>query len=96
MRPEDSEAGASWNEVSLKRRGVRHYWDPDLAFSRHIASALELVAIPPGIAWDMYLLYPRGDVSIERPDFWMHQLNTTQAPRLDVPTLEARVRQLLA
>jgi hypothetical protein len=93
--PGDSEAGASWNEVSLKRRGVRHYWDADLAFSRHVAGALNLQAEPPGVAWDMYLLYRRGDVAIEQPDLWMHQLETEQAPRLDVPVLEERVKTLL-
>jgi hypothetical protein len=93
--PADSAEGASWNEVSLKRRGVRHYWDPELAFSRHMASALRLKAEPEGVAWDMYLLYPRGDVAIERPEFWMHQLETAQAPRLDVGVLEERARALL-
>jgi hypothetical protein len=94
--PGDSAEGASWNEISMKRRGVRHYWDPELAFSRHMASALRLKAEPPGIAWDMYLLYPRGDVALETPEFWMHQLDTEQGPRLDVAVLETRVREFIS
>jgi hypothetical protein len=93
--PADSAEGASWNEISMKRRGVRHYWDPELAFSRHMASAVGLRAKPEGVAWDMYLLYPRGDAALEEPEFWMHQLDTKQAPRLDVGVLEERARVLL-
>jgi hypothetical protein len=47
------------------------------------------------IAWDVYLLYPRGSAAIERPEFWMHQLDTSLAPRLDTAVLFERVRALL-
>jgi hypothetical protein len=70
--------------------GALHSWDADLTFAQHMGSAL---AIGPsntpdgtttlGIAWDVYLLYGRGDREIEKPGFWMHQLDVETAPRFD-------------
>ena len=52
------------------------------------------------IAWDVYLLY-EADAKWEKeppqPGFWMHQLRgVTTAPRLDVPTLTAKLKDMLS
>jgi hypothetical protein len=47
------------------------------------------------VAWDLYLLYPRGDPSLEQPVFWMHQLETALAPRLEPTALHERITELL-
>lgn len=86
----DSEAAARYNEGAMQQRGARHYWDPDRSFERHMAVALGL-----DVAWDLYLLYPRGDPAIEQPDFWMHQLDTDKAPRLDPEVLKNRITEKL-
>jgi hypothetical protein len=82
--------------------GALHSWDADLTFARHMGSAL---AIGPsntpdgtttlGIAWDVYLLYGRGDQEIEKPGFWMHQLDVETAPRFDPTVLAARAQEML-
>lgn len=87
----DNEAAASYNEAALKARGARHYWDPDARLGTHLGDALGLE-----LAWDTYLLYPRGQASIEHPAFWMHQLDTDLAPRLDVDVLRGHIQTLLS
>jgi hypothetical protein len=51
------------------------------------------------IAWDVYLLYgadAEWDKEPPQPGFWMHQLRgVTQAPRLDVPALTAKLKDML-
>jgi hypothetical protein len=79
----------------MKRKAARHYWDARLKFARHLGATLGLADVKPGIAWDTYLLYGRGDVAVEEPTFWMHQLQTDVAPRLDVEELRTRIRALL-
>lgn len=86
----------------MNRRRARHYWDPELRFAQHMGSALGIGRVNPrngqpteGIAWDSYLLYPRGPAAIETPSFWMHQLGIDSAPTLDPATLQAEVRRLL-
>lgn len=86
----DNEAAANYNEAAMKQRGARHYWDPSRRFERHMADALGL-----DVAWDLYLLYPRGDPSLEQPVFWMHQLETALAPRLEPTALHERITELL-
>jgi hypothetical protein len=88
--PADSEPAAVYNEAALKARRGRHYWDSEKRFSERIAAAMD---VP--LAWDMYLLYPRGDVTIDQPTFWMHQIDTDKAPRLDVDVLAERALGLL-
>jgi hypothetical protein len=87
----DNEAAADYNEISLKRRRLRHYWDPHQRLALHLAQPL---GIP--LAWDVYMLYPRGEMEIGRPAFWMHQLDTTLAPRLNVDILRDRASALLS
>jgi hypothetical protein len=52
------------------------------------------------IAWDVYLLYgadAKWKEEPPQPGFWMHQLwGVTTAPRLDVPILTARLKDMLA
>jgi hypothetical protein len=48
-----------------------------------------------GIAWDVYLLYGRGDQEIEKPGFWMHQLDVETSPRFDPAVLAARAQEML-
>jgi hypothetical protein len=44
----------------------------------------------------VYLAYPAGDADIFRPDFWMHQIFSPAAPRLDPVTFRETVEGLLA
>lgn len=85
----DNEAAAAYNEISMKRRRMRHYWDPQQLLAKQLARPL---GIP--LAWDVYLLYPRGEMDLERPAFWMHQLDTNLAPRLDVDVLRDKTLEL--
>ena len=48
-----------------------------------------------GLAWDVYLAYPRGAVDLTRPAFWMHQLAVTHAPRLEGEAFRQSVSALL-
>lgn len=54
-----------------------------------------LSALGQAIAWDVYLAYGRGKDLGQEPDFWMHQLNVTHAPRLDAAMWIAKVQALL-
>jgi hypothetical protein len=51
------------------------------------------------IAWDVYLLYgadSQWEKEPPQPGFWMHQLRgVTTAPRLDVPILTAKLKDML-
>jgi hypothetical protein len=85
----DNEAAAAYNEISMKRRRLRHYWDSQQLLAKHLAKQL---GIP--LAWDVYCLYPRGDMELEKPAFWMHQLDTDFAPRLDVGVLRDKALEL--
>lgn len=86
----DTEEAAAWNEISMKRRRMRHYWDPQQTLAQHLAKPLGIE-----LAWDVYLLYPRNELELEQPTFWMHQLDTDRAPRLDVDVLRQRAADLL-
>ncbi len=75
---------------------VRNYWDPN----ESLGNGYDRLLGVGGPAWDVYFLYARGarwDGSLPpRPDFWMHQLAVTTAPRLDPDVFRRRVEQLLA
>jgi hypothetical protein len=47
------------------------------------------------IAWDVYLAHRPGPALIDRPAFWMHQLRTDRAPRLDADVWAAEIARLL-
>ncbi|MFY9609767.1 MAG: hypothetical protein WAU45_14260 [Blastocatellia bacterium] len=51
------------------------------------------------IAWDVYLLYgadARWENEPQQPAYWMHQLwGVAKAPRLDVPTFTAKLKDML-
>ena len=79
-----------------------HYWDGDrrlaLALARRLGmSARESIGAGdgPGLAWDVYLAYGRGEAERGRPGFWRHQLGVTHAPRLDAEVFTERVEALL-
>lgn len=86
-------------------RRIRHYWDPRRALGVALGKALGL---PPskrergretGVAWDVYLLYPRGarwGDAAPLPSFWMHQLEQLEGspqPALDAAALRASVER---
>ena len=79
-----------------------HYWDGERHLARHLARALgigaaESLAAAHGVgsAWDVYLLFGRGQTELTRPAFWMHQLGVTHAPRLDAVEFRKQVEALL-
>jgi hypothetical protein len=101
LRADVHEAAAK-NAGKMENPRASHYWDEGLRLAHHMASALGVAEAnaPDGtqtrrIAWDVYLLYQRDATTIERPAFWMHQLDTNLAPRLDTAVLFERVRALL-
>jgi len=59
------------------------YWDPNDALGNAFSPVLGLGES----AWDVYLLYKRGDTwpasGVPKPDYWMQQLGIANAPRLD-------------
>jgi hypothetical protein len=102
LPPDSAEAGeAAAARVSDPR--ARHYWDGERRLASRLGQALGITAKAslgveggPGLAWDVYLAYGRGEVEITRPAFWMHQLAVTHAPRLDAAAFRRRVQALLA
>jgi len=102
MLPDDREQAALAASKRFAEPRSTHYWDGGRHFARHMAAALgiaarESIAVgdTPEFAWDVYLAYGRGAKRIERPDFWMHQLGVTHAPRLDAGEWSRRVQDLL-
>jgi hypothetical protein len=65
-----------------------HYWDGGGVTIRGYERVLEL----PEPAWDIYLVYGpaiRWDGDLPpKPDFWMHQLGSPDAPRVSGPFLD--------
>ena len=88
--------------IQVNDPGALHFWDANLTFSRHMGSALNIGpsnapdgTTTVGIAWDVYLLYERGNQDVEKPGFWMHQLDVRSVPRLDPAVLAARAQGML-
>ena len=100
MLPPDSAEAAE--TAARNFPDVAHFWDGDRALAsrmgraRGITSA-ESIGAPGGhgFAWDVYLAYGRDRALGELPNFWMHQLAVTHAPRLDPNEFRRRVRRLL-
>jgi len=102
MLPADNERAARAAARRLAGERARHCWDADRWLAGTLGAALSLPAIAPAgepparaLAWDVYLAYGRGATDIERPDFWMHQLNIAHAPLLDANVWRSRVEDLL-
>ncbi|HXG35937.1 MAG TPA: hypothetical protein VNL15_03105 [Dehalococcoidia bacterium] len=102
MLPKDSAEAA---EVAAKRFSsslARHYWDEGLHLAKLLASSLKIrpdesrAPGKEGVAWDVYLAYPRGAARITEPALWMHQLWLTHGLRLDVKEFHQRVGKLLS
>jgi hypothetical protein len=82
---------------------IHHYWDAGGQLAMALGRVLQIpprkaeAAVSPsssseasGLAWDVYLLYPRqarwSAAGVPKPERWMHQLNQVgpaQAPLLD-------------
>jgi hypothetical protein len=88
----DAPAGMSL----ITDRRAKNYWDA----RGWLGDAYQRVLGTPGTAWDVYLLYGRGQrwsgVLPPKPTYWMHQLaGVPDAPRLDPDVLRAHVERLL-
>jgi hypothetical protein len=73
-----------------------HFWDKDQTLGKIYAKVLGLP--PDDIAWDIYLLFPRGvrwDVKAPAPAYWMHQIFYPSANYLDGRKLRLEVEKLL-
>ena len=101
--PTDSLTEATAVAATIPDPRATHYWDADRALGQRMGEALGITARESigvegghGLAWDVYLAYARGNADLTRPDFWMHQLAVTHAPRLDAELFRERVEELLA
>src|SRR3972149_12143834 len=102
MLPPDDKAAAAAVAAHFAEPRALHYWDGERRLARLLGEAL---AIPAGrslgveggfgLAWDVYLAYPRDAAALEAPAFWMHQLGVTHAPRLDAAAFRQRVGGLV-
>jgi hypothetical protein len=101
MLPSDTEAAALAASERFAEPRALHYWDGERHLARHMATVLGIdtrrSAAPgddPPFAWDVYLAYRRGNVEIERPDFWMHQLAVEHAPRFETGEWRRRITEM--
>jgi hypothetical protein len=101
MLPGDNEQAALAASQRFAEPRATHYWDLERHLARRMGRAL---GIGPresmtdgkiGLAWDVYVAYRRGTKNMEKPDFWMHQLEVKHAPRLDAGKWRRRVGQLV-
>jgi len=96
MLPPDTESAAQAAAQRFAEPRASHYWDGGRHLSAAVGAALGIDNAPAGrLAWDVYLAYPRGEIALGRPDFWMHQLNEHDAPRLDAAVFRQRIEMLL-
>ncbi len=101
LPPDDIAAATAAVERLAEPRAV-HYWDGERQLAQQLGKTLGISAaesVPveggSGLAWDVYLAYERGTRQIFSPQFWMHQLGVTHAPRLDAAAFRERVKGLL-
>jgi len=96
MFPGDSQGWAKTRSDEFSDKRVSYYWDGD----RLTGKEWQKVLGTKSLAWDIYLLYgveSQWNKEPAAPDFWMHQLGgVTNAPHLDAPTFEAKVKELLS
>src|SRR5262249_20990307 len=95
MFPGDSEDWANTRSNEFSDQRLTYYWDANRLTGQQWQKVLGISRT----AWDVYLLYSADthwDKVPAAPNFWMHQLGgVTNAPRLDEPTFEAKVKELL-
>ena len=95
MFPGDSRDWAKTRSGEFSDRRLTYYWDGN----RLTGQQWQKVLGTSRTAWDVYLLYSaeiQWDKEPAAPNFWMHQLGgVTNAPRLDEPGFEAKVKELL-
>ena len=77
---------------AIRDPGVAHYWDEHSALVRGYMKPLGLEQL----AWDIYMIYPpsarwEGELP-PAPEFWMHQLPSVDAPRLDPAEFTRRLK----
>ena len=74
-----------------------HYWDAKPALPLAFREPLGLPE--EHVAWDAYLLYPKGitwEDTPPKPAYWEHQLTAvTIAPHLDPKTLARKLREII-
>jgi len=101
--PDDDAQAAARAARRFSDPRLVQYWDPDRALGWTLGKALGL---PPrghgswGVAWDVYLVYPRGAAwkTVTEPALWMQQLEdvpASKAPKLDGGALREVVEGLL-
>jgi len=102
MLPPDSQEAAETAALRFAEPRATHYWDSNRHLARHMSPALGIgsraeVAVGDAkeFAWDVYLAYRRGNTDIAAPDFWMHQLAVTHAPRLDAAEWRHQVQAMV-
>jgi hypothetical protein len=95
MFPGDSQDWAKIRSGEFSDQRLTYYWDGDRLTGQQWQKALGISRT----AWDVYLLYgadTQWDKEPAAPNFWMHQLGgVTNAPRLNEPAFEAKVKELL-
>jgi hypothetical protein len=107
VMPSDDLAAAARAAAAVTDPRAAQFWDGDRALGAALGRALRFPARAAGqehgLAWDVYLLYPRGarwpPEGVPRPAFWMQQLDDVKpeiAPELDGPALRAKVEATLA
>ena len=101
MLPPDSAEAAQ--NVAQRFRNAAHFWDRERALASELGRTLGITSAQSigapgshGLAWDVYLAYGNGRAWGDPPDFWMHQLAVTHAPRLDPDEFRRRIERLLS
>lgn len=88
----DNETAARQNSTRYLAPNTVHFWTPTPRFGADLAEVLRL---PDGLlAWDVFLLYPKGAIweqRVPRPAYWQHQLEILQGEPLNIPSLEYRI-----
>src|SRR3990172_3052197 len=76
MLPPDDEAAAAAAAARFAEPRALHYWDGERRLAREMADSLRISARDSigdgdgsGLAWDVYLAYPRGAAALDTPAF---------------------------
>lgn len=95
--PADTEEAAERAREHVPDPRALHYWDGDQSLGQ---AWREVVALPEGndrLAWDIYLVYPRGaswGAGPPAPRDWRHQLALDERHLLDGETLRWAIASL--
>jgi hypothetical protein len=102
MLPSDNEVAARAAAERFAEPRATQYWDGERQLSRRLATALVIdtrrssfAGDDPPFAWDVYLAYARGNINIDTPDLWMHQLAVEHAPRFEAGEWLRRIRAMI-